>query len=169
VVKTMRAMLAAGFTVLACGASPSRVEAHPLHSTITEVVTDLTRGTARATIRVFADDLRAGVVRSAGGRSVPAKGPAWEAAVLAYVASAFGLQDARGRPLPLRSCGLRRTADLVWLCVETHVASDGVPLRVRNAMLCELYEDQVNVVQGDVGGSRRTLLFVRGDRLKVLR
>jgi hypothetical protein len=36
-------------------------------------------------------------------------------------------------------------------------------------MLCELYEDQVNVVQGVVGGTRRSLLFVRGDRFKALR
>jgi hypothetical protein len=36
-------------------------------------------------------------------------------------------------------------------------------------MLCDVYADQVNVVQGMVGGTRSTLLFVRGDRFKVLR
>ena len=168
-VKSARATLALGVALLACGATPSHVDAHPLHSTITELVTDLTRGTVRATIRVFADDLRAAVLRSAGSRPIPMVGAAWDAAVLTYATSAFELRDARGRALRLRSCGVRRAADLVWLCVEADVTRDGGPLRVRNAMLCELYEDQVNVVQGNVGGSRRSLLFVRGDRVKELR
>jgi len=42
-------------------------------------------------------------------------------------------------------------------------------LQVRNVMLCELYEDQVNVVQSTVAGARRSLLFVRGDPFKPLR
>jgi len=158
-----------GVTLLAWSVTPPRADAHPIHSTITELVADPARGTVRAQIRVFADDLRTAVLRSARGRSLPAEGPAWEYAVLAYTSSAFNLQDARGRALPLRSCGVRRTVDLVWLCVEAVIGRDVGPLRVRNAMLCELYEDQVNVVQGSVGGSRRSLLFVRGDRLKELR
>lgn len=167
--KVVRAVLTLGLGLLAGGTTPARADAHPLHSTITELVTDLTRGTVRATIRVFADDLRAAVLRSAGSRSVTAEGAAWDAALLTYAARTFTLEDARGRPLPLRSCGVRRTADLLWLCVEAGLPRDGAPLRVRNAMLCELYEDQVNVVQGNVGGSRRSLLFVRGDRMKELK
>jgi len=61
-----------------------RVEAHPLHSTITELTTDVGRGTVRATMRVFADDLEAAVARFARGRNpAPTSGPAWDAAVLA--------------------------------------------------------------------------------------
>lgn len=57
----------------------------------------------------------------------------------------------------------------MWLCLEAGIAPDAGALRVRNAMLCELYEDQVNVVQGIVGGARRSVLFVRGDHFKALR
>jgi hypothetical protein len=42
-------------------------------------------------------------------------------------------------------------------------------LQVRNTMLCEIHEDQVNVVQSTMEGARRTLLFVRDDRFKPLR
>ena len=161
------ALLTAG--ALALGGGPTRAEAHPLHSTITDLAIDAARGTVRATVRVFVDDLRAGVVRSARGRPVPTSGPGWDAAVLAYATGTFALQDARGRALPLRACGMRQTADLVWLCLEAGVASDAGTLHVRNAMLCELYEDQVNVVQGTIGGARRSVLFVRGDRFKAFR
>jgi len=170
-VKDLRLAVTLGLTLLAWSAIPSRAEAHPIHSTITELVSDRARGTVRATIRVFADDLRTAVLRSAPGRALPTDGPAWENAVLAYASSTFALRDSRGRALSLRSCGIRRTADLVWICVEAGVGvgHEIGPLRVGNSMLCELYEDQVNVVQSAVGGSRRSLLFVRGDRLKELR
>jgi hypothetical protein len=147
----------------------ARVDAHPMHSTITELTLDPARGMVRATIRVFADDLRAALAATSRGRQLPPDGPVWEAAVAAYANGAFGLKDARGRTLTLRSCAVRRAADLLWVCVEADVARDAGTLQVRNAMLCDVYADQVNVVQGMVGGTRSTLLFVRGDRFKVLR
>jgi len=150
-------------------ATVRHVEAHPLHSTITELVVDPARGAVRATIRVFADDLRSAVMRAARGRSLPPDGPAWDAAVLAYARSVVSVRNARGEALALRACGTRRTGDLLWLCLEGEVARDAGVLQVRNAMLCELFEDQVNVVQGTVGGTRRSLLFVRGDRFKPFR
>lgn len=150
-------------------AAARHADAHPLHSTITELVLDPTRGTVRATIRVFADDLRSAVMRTARGRSVPPGGPAWDAAVLAYATSVVSLRNARGETLALRHCAMRRSGDLVWLCLEGEVARDSGVLQVRNTLLCELYEDQVNVVQGTIGGTRRSLLFVRGDRFKPLR
>ena len=145
------------------------VVAHPLHSTITELVLDPARGTVRATVRVFADDVRSAVAHAAQGRAVPPDGPAWDAALLSYATSTLALRDARGTSLSLRACGTRRTGDLLWICLEADVARNAAQLEVRNAMLCELYEDQVNIVQGTVGGTRRSLLFVRGDRYKPFR
>ena len=63
---------------------------------------------------------------------------------------------------------MRRTADLVWVCVEARSPAGLAPLSVRNAVMCDLFDDQVNVVQGTIGGSRRSLLFTRGDRAKRL-
>lgn len=167
--RSRRFAVAAVVAGLALLGDAYRVDAHPLHSTITEITLDPARGTVRATMRVFADDLRAALAAASRGRKVPLEGPDWDAAVAAYATHAFALQDARGRTLPLRSCAVRRTADLLWLCFETDVGRDVGDLRVRNAMLCDLYADQVNVVQGVVDGARRSLLFVRGDRFKPLR
>ena len=121
----------------------------------------------RATIRVFADDFGTAVRRAARGRPLPAAGPTWDASALAYSTASFGLAD-RGRPLPLRSCGVRRTADLLWVCLEASTTSDVGALQVRNAFLCDLFDDQVNVVQTTVGSARRSLLFVRGNGFKPI-
>jgi hypothetical protein len=165
-----RRMLAAAIALmLAAADAPRSLDAHPLHSTITELVEDRAHGVVRATIRVFADDFGTAVTRANGGRVTPAAGQAWDAAVQKYVATVFGIQDSRGRPLVLHSCGVRRTAELLWVCVETATTEALGTLRVRNAMLCDLFEDQVNVVQGTVATERRSLLFVRGDSFKAMR
>ncbi len=155
-------------TAVAYGALLTAAVMHPLHSTITEVVADPAHGVVRATVRVFADDFGTAVRRAARGAPLPAAGPAWDAAALAYATSSFGIAAPGGRALPLRSCGVRRTADLLWVCLEAATSTDLGALRVRNDMLCDLFDDQVNVVQGTVAGARKSLLFVRGSGFKPL-
>lgn len=158
----VRVVLAA--TLLA----PATAHAHPLHTTITEITEDPARGVIRATIRVFADDFGTAVAKASRWRSAAQSGPAWDAAAFAYVASVFGFTDKAGRALSLRSCGTRRTTDLLWICVETDSRADARSTSLRNGVLCDLFDDQVNVVQGTLAGARRSLLFTRGDRAKKL-
>ena len=147
---------------------PELASAHPLHSTITEIVRDPAHGVVRATIRVFADDFGTAVARSTRGRVSVSFGPAWDNAALAYVTSSFVLEDRAGRRLALASCGSRRTSDLLWICVEAKTTEALEQLGVSNALLSDLFDDQVNVVQGVVRGTKKSMLFTKGDRAKRL-
>ena len=60
-VSRRRRGLALGIAFIGMLGGTRRVEAHPLHSTLTELALDPARGTVRGTIRVFADDLRSAV------------------------------------------------------------------------------------------------------------
>lgn len=142
--------------------------AHPIHSTLTEIVRDPARGTLRVNIRVFADDFGVALARS-GQATAAAVGPTWEAAAARYAASVVGVRDGRSRSLTLHQCGVRRAGAVLWVCLETDVVAPTEHLQVRNSILCELYDDQVNVVQGVFGDGRRSLLFVHGDGYKLLR
>lgn len=146
---------------------PQTADAHPLHTTITEIVEDGAHGTVRATVRVFMDDLATMVKKTTNGRVSPASAAEWDLASQAYIRSAFGLRDKSGRDLPLKSCGVRRTGDLFWYCFEAAVPAAAL-LQVHANVLCDLYDDQVNVVQATVGGSRHSLLFTKGDKFKPL-
>jgi hypothetical protein len=143
------------------------VRAHPIHSTLTELVEDRAHGALRLTIRVFADDFGLALTR-ASAVAVPTAGPGWDSAAARYAASVVEVRDARGRTLVLRPCGIRRTSGVLWLCLETALVASTQGLQLRDAMLCEVYDDQVNVVQGVIGGTRRSMLFVRGDGYKPL-
>jgi hypothetical protein len=148
--------LAAAFIAITVRAAT----AHPMHTTLAEVRVDMAQHTVRATIRLFADDFAAALPK--GGTP-----GTFEPRAAAYVVSSFSLSSA-GRPVVLRSCGIRRSGDLMWVCVESAGPGDIAHLRARNALLVETFPDEVNIVQIGDGPGRRSILFLRGDGDKPL-
>jgi hypothetical protein len=134
--------------------APVAVGAHAIHTTMTEVTSDASGVTLR--IRTFADDFSASVARFAG-RTVPADSSAPELDVLRYVRARF-TATVGGTPAVLQPCGMRRAAELYWLCFRIPRPARAAVL-IRNQMLTELHADQVNIVQLAGSGARRTMLF----------
>ena len=150
----------AAAAALALAAATARTgDAHPLHTTLAEVSVDAARRTVRATIRLFADDL-AGATK--------ARSATTEATAVAYVAGAFSLSEG-GRAVELRSCGVKRAENLLWVCLEGTAASAVSELHARDVLFFETYKDQVNIVQVRDGADRQTVLFTPGDGAKRLR
>jgi hypothetical protein len=147
-----------GLLLLALLALPAVVEAHAIHTTLT-VLTTAPAGVSM-TIRVFADDFSA-TVAAFSGRKTPADSSAPAPDVLRYVRAHFAVRDARGQTVQLESCGIRRAAELYWLCLRAAVPGGAAGIMIRNQMLTELHADQVNIVQVDDRGARRTLLFTK--------
>ena len=148
------AMFSAALFLLCAG----RLNAHPMHTTLTEVTVTPSR-TIRATVRVFADDLAAGMGKT---RSVAVDGD-----VATYVAKGLALYDA-DRPLALRPCGVKRQSDILWVCLETALAGGLDRVSLRNSLLGETFKDQINIVQVASGGVKRSLVFTRDDGAKRL-
>ena len=161
--RTIAAVLVGGL-VLGRAAS---VDAHPLHTTLTEITADAASHTVRIVVRVFADDFGTALTRHAHVAVTPVAS-AWDTAAATYVAASVTIADRANRPVALRSCGTRRSGDLLWICVEGTTAESPRELRGRNSMLCELFDDQVNIVQLVAGTEKHSALFTRGDGLKRL-
>lgn len=138
-------------------ASPAR--AHAIHTTHTTVTADAQGYTL--TVRAFADDLSASVARFSR-RMPPADSSVRVPELVSYAAARLTPTSADGRPLAMQSCGVKRMQDAYVLCFRIATTPGTVPLRLGNQMLSELHADQVNIVQCDVAGSRRTNLFTRG-------
>ncbi|MEP6494098.1 MAG: DUF6702 family protein [bacterium] len=160
--------LAVVLSVAAIGVAPRMADAHPLHTTLTEVTVDQSRHTVRAVVRVFIDDLSTGVVRQHRGAAANPTGDALDTQATAYVQAAFAVVDAGGKPAELHTCGVRKNSELLWVCVEATVAGDLRAVAVRNTVLCDVFTDQVNIVQVGDGKGSRSVLFTRGDRAKRL-
>lgn len=130
---------------------------HPLHTTLTELTYSDADHVVEATVRVFADDFRAAL-----------RADVTDSAAVAYLRSTFSLSDRVGRPLAIAWCGLRRTGDLLWLCLRAPASHGLSGLRVQVALLFDQYADQINIVQASYTGRRAALLFTSGDAPKAL-
>lgn len=140
-------------------AAATTATAHEIHTTHTVVTADATGYTL--TIRAFADDLSASVARF-GGKAPPKDSSVLVADLLAYTKSRLFVTGATGAPLELQSCGLRRVQESYQVCLRIPAAVASTTLKVDNQLLAELHADQVNIVQCEVAGTRRTNLFMRG-------
>ena len=132
--------------------------AHPLHTSLAEMVYNPAAKEIRISIRVFVDDLTK--ASNAYGRS--------QSPIVDYVRASFVVTDRRGRQLPLTSCGNKPVGDLMWVCMRAPAPAGPVGLRVVHKVLFDLYADQINIVQAAYGGKRISLLFTRGDGFKRL-
>ena len=162
-----RSIIAAAALAAASLFPAQRAFAHPLHTTLTEMTEDRARGVVRATVRVFADDFGTSLTRFARQPAAPMT-PQWNASAFAYAASVLMISTKAAVTLTLRPCGITRSAEVLWICVEATAPAGLASVMVRNAMLCDQFADQINVVQGTFAGSRHSVLFTRGDRAKPL-
>ena len=147
--------------VLVLGLTGARAWAHPIHTTLTLISLDPSGRVITFRIRAFADDFSASVARYAG-RTPPADSSAPSADVVRYVRGTVTVIDGGGKAATLEPCGVERARELYWICVRVQLPNGTRGARVRNLMLSELHPDQVNIVQLERGGSRKTMLFTRG-------
>jgi hypothetical protein len=133
---------------------------HPIHTTLAELSYDASAAEVRISLRVFADDL-AGAVSGWAARR-PKVGASIDDATTAYVSGAFVLVARDGRQVPLAGCGSRSTGDVLWLCLRAPLAGGLAGVRLRDRLLTDHFEDQINIVQATYDGRRVSLLFTPG-------
>ena len=135
--------------------------AHPMHTTVTEVVQEDARGQVSIQVRVYVDDLHSAVLPPDGTAGA-------DSAMARYLRATFALADRAGRPVRLTWAGAEPTGDVILLRLRGEVPGGLAGSRVTSLVLCERFEDQVNVVRAVYAGRAATLLFTRGETSKVL-
>lgn len=158
-VKRLAAMKrVAGALLLAMGVA-GVAEAHALHTTMTVAKVDATGVTFN--IRTFADDFSASVAQS-NGRRTPADSSAPAPDALRYVRARFAVFTASGAPVDLVLCGIRRQAEMYFVCLRASLPQGSTGARLRNELLTERHADQVNIVKVESGGKTQMLMFTKG-------
>ena len=140
---------------IAALAPATTAAAHPLHTSLTQIVFDGSHKNVTISIRAFVDDVSAAA--SASGLTISD-----------YATRSLKLTDSHRAPLRLTSCGEKRVGELVWLCYKAPVHSRPEDLLVSSTLLFEKYTDQINVVTAVLNTRSRNLLFSRGDGPKRL-
>lgn len=155
-----RHVLAAAVTFLAVVAAPALLS-HPLHTTLTEFTQRSGRQVLHIEVRVFADDFFRAAMRREP--PLPAVPDVPDSVASVYARTHLAITGPDGAALPLRWCAMRRTGDVVWLCLEAPWTRTVRGLRVAVLLHTELYRDQINIVQASYDGRRQSLLFTSGD------
>ena len=148
--------LTIAFALLGAPCTSAVLSAHPMHTTFTSVTRDATGTVFR--VRVFADDFALSISQfvkkpRAVGDTVN-DADAWQ-----YVRARFAIGTTAGQAVAPVACGVRREGEVYWICFRAPLPYGVAPLRIRNALLTELHNDQVNIVQSAFANQRRTLLF----------
>lgn len=129
---------------------------HPLHTTLATVAWRADRHQLEVAVRVFTQDLTEAI-----------SGAVSDSTACHYASSALSLRDAAGRLLGAGSCSTEHAADITWIRLIIPAAAPA-GLRVLNTFLFERFPDQVNIVQANVAGRARTILFTSGDGPKPI-
>jgi len=129
-------------------------------------------------IRVFTDDLENALSRRAkqAVKIEPAtadKDRQFIESVMAYLRSSFELKNKAGRPVILSWEGIEGQsegqADMIWIFVKGRMPGGFESAQIRNKIFCELFDDQVNIVNAKHQGKQIGLMFESKDDFKTLR
>jgi uncharacterized protein DUF6702 len=147
---------------------------HKIHVSVTNLEFSRPRQTVEIVIRVFSDDLENALSRRAN-RAVkidPAtagKDRQVVELVMAYLRSSFELKNKAGRTVALSWNGIEGQPDMFWIFVKGRAPGGLEGAQLRNKIFCELFDDQVNIVNAKHQGKQLGLMFESKDDFKILR
>ena len=87
---------------------------------------------------------------------------------VAYLKSRLRISSKGAAPIVLVSCGVERVNDMLRFCFRAAAGQSRSPIQISNAVMTEIFHDQVNVVQSVDGKRRASRMFVRGDGWKAV-
>ncbi len=144
---------------------------HKFHVSVSQVEYDEKSRKLELVIRVFADDfenaLSGFAKRPVRADQLAASGRAGEL-VMSYLRSALEIRDRGDRPLSLRWTGMEGQTDVWWLYLEARAPAGIDGASMKNRIFCELFDDQVNIVNTKYRGKQVGTLFEHSDDFKPI-
>lgn len=147
---------------------------HKVHVSVTNLEFNQPGQRVEIVIRVFTDDLQTALSRRAN-RTVnidPATAGGDRKVVelvMAYLRSSFELKNKAGRTVALSWSGIEGQPDMFWIFVKGRTQGGLEGAQLRNKIFCELFDDQVNIVNAKHQGKQVGLMFESKDDFKILR
>jgi hypothetical protein len=141
--------------------------AHKYHTSVTRLEYNAEERSAEITVQTFTDDLE-DILSKRAGKSVRLDA-AKDTNRLAfdYLRSVFELKghDSKGE---LEWVGMEVKGGTVWLYALAKMPQGLSKTSLRDALLFDLFEDQVNIVNVWYDGKKTSLVFKRGDNLQEI-
>jgi hypothetical protein len=161
-----------GFAAANCQL-PTANCSHKFHATIAQLEYNAKEQAVEAVIRFFADDFETAISQHAK-REIKFNTPqalkdkANSDAVFSYVRERFELKGKNGNAVRLNWVGMEMQADMVWVYFEGKLPGGLSGAQMRNRLMQELFDDQVNIVNFKYDGKQTGTMFNAQDGFKVV-
>ncbi|HEY0385483.1 MAG TPA: DUF6702 family protein [Pyrinomonadaceae bacterium] len=157
------------FVLAVCAAFlPRAAAAHTFHTSLMSMEYNRQEQALEITLQVFSHDLEAILSRRSGKSVRLDKTPDAARLVFAYLQDAVNLRNNAGEMKSLEWVGMEMQADSVWLYVESKMPGGLTGAQLRNRVLFDMFEDQVNLVHLKDEARKSDLVFKPGDGFKPL-
>ncbi|WP_233555641.1 DUF6702 family protein [Pontibacter oryzae] len=144
------------------------VFAHEYHASIADVRFNPRTQSLEVAIKVFMDDLEDALTKRNKSKVTYSNNSEQVKKYLAeYLQANLSFEVEKGKLLAQHFVGSEEDADVVWMYVEVPVKQATLPqLYVKNAIITELYADQMNIVNINYKGKTESVLLQRGETTK---
>ena len=163
----LRYLLASAAGLLLTGAAPAL---HAYHSTITELRYNPAKKQLELAVKVFTDDFEKALSQ---GQSAPVNltdaGPRPLALTTAYLQRTLQASTVAGAPLPLQVLGLQAENDGYWVYCKVPLPGPLPAVKLRQAMMLEVFGDEANIVNIDANGQKQSALFRAGHEQELIK
>ncbi|RDV10754.1 hypothetical protein DXT99_25735 [Pontibacter diazotrophicus] len=144
--------------------------AHDYHASITDVKYNPRTQSLEVAVKVFMDDLENALSRQTNTKvTYSSNSEEVKKYISDYLQKTLSFELEKGKPLKSKLLGSEEDVDVVWMYVEVPVQKATLAqLYVKNAILTDLFTDQMNIVNIDYKGETESVLMQRGDVTKKL-
>jgi hypothetical protein len=145
---------------------------HPIHATVTSIEYNTKTKGFEVSCKIFADDLEEAVKRATGTQAYIGSGAKEVKNVNVlleqYLRKHLRL-EADGKPLTNWTfVGKELEGEAVWCYVELPHTVAVKRLFIENTILMEMYDDQTNLVNVQIGSTRRSALLRKNKQMETL-
>ncbi|MBF9238290.1 hypothetical protein I2I05_12870 [Hymenobacter sp. BT683] len=142
---------------------------HAYHSSLMELRYNAGKKQLEVAVKVFTDDFEKALSQ---GQPAPVNlsepGPRPLALTTAYLQRTLKFSTAAGALLPLQVLGLQQEKDGYWLYCKVMLPGPVGGVQLRQAMLLDVFGDQMNIVNVEAGDKKQSVLFRAGHEQELL-
>lgn len=165
--KRLRYWLAATACLVLAGAAPAL---HAYHATITELRYNPAKKQLELAVKVFTDDFEQALSQGQPAHvNLTDAGPRPLALTTAYLQRTLQVSTVAGAPLPLQVLGLQAENDGYWVYCKVPLPGPLPAVKLRQAMLLEVFADEANIVNIDANGQKQSALFRAGHEQELIK
>lgn len=146
---------------------------HKVHVSVAQLEFNQKSQSVEIVVRVYADDLENALSQHVKRQikidpATANKDKRIGETILAYLRSNLELKAKNGNPVKLNWVGLEWQVDMFWLYVEGKMPANLDGSQLRNRIFCELFDDQVNIVNTKIQNKQIGLMFESKDGFKLI-